>query len=93
MKSKVICTVIDFGTTKFKYRLKYLFWNLIQPYIRIKDLRLEFRDWSKRGILDTRWRRILYLLDHFVIWPFRVIYVVIKGGAVEGLSWEVDLDG
>lgn len=73
-------------TGPFVGGLKYLPWLIVQPIKYRHELFAEFKEWKKKGILDTKFHQLMYVLDHLVFWIFYCLIATIKGD-VRGYSY------
>jgi len=75
-------------TIKFWKRVSLGCKLLFEPLRTREELREEYRDWKRVGIISTPFQKIAYIFDHFIFWPVYVMIAVFTGHT-QGFSWEV----
>lgn len=84
---QVITTISINWNMPFKRRLKLFPRLLLSTYYARRELKIEYAEWQRLGVFQNRWHKLLYILDHFVIWWAYCIIALLRGEA-KGFKWE-----
>lgn len=85
---KIMMTCVNMSGIRRKLRAVWIYKLLLFPYKKrtFRALQQEVRDWQQKKILLSKKDLFLYVLDHFVLFPFRGIYAALRGKAVQGIT-------
>jgi len=81
---------ISMDEIAFPIRLKYIPWLLTQLWKNIPKLKAEFLDWKKNQPWFTLPIQVLFIVDHFILWPFYVALCTLVGDTISGFHREDD---
>jgi len=92
MNYRTVLTIsISLEHLSYQRRIMVLPSLLSYPIHHRKELMKEYTEWCVLKLLNSNTHKMLYILDHFVLWYFYCLVSVFKGKA-SGHQWECHYD-